>query len=125
MASTRLLCLLLAFSLQVIAEEPWGKDADLTTVCHISNSHCPDNFLQKGAKAVIRFHQDVISPIDGPRSHFYPSSSQYAKEAIQKYGFFKGSLLGCDRLLRENDEEWVYKTYTTPDGRCLKSNPLP
>jgi len=50
----------------------------------------------------------VISPADGPRSHFYPSSSQYTKDAMDKYGFFAGFLMGCDRLMRENNEEWIY-----------------
>src|SRR5262249_13497847 len=45
---------------------------------------------QKSCRAMIRFFQIYISPIDGPRSSFYPTSSQYALEAIQKYGVFKG-----------------------------------
>lgn len=29
-------------------------------------------------------------------------------DAIQKYGVLKGIALGCDRLLRENGDVWVY-----------------
>ncbi|MEZ5315310.1 MAG: membrane protein insertion efficiency factor YidD [Chlamydiales bacterium] len=58
---------------------------------------------------MIRFFQNYISPIDGPRSSFYPSSSQYTFEAIQKYGVFRGISMGCDRLMRENNETWIYK----------------
>lgn len=61
------------------------------------------------AKSAIRFHQKVLSPVDGPRSHFYPCSSQYMKLAITKYGFFKGFCMGCDRLLRESKEPWIYR----------------
>ena len=64
------------------------------------------------AKRIIGFHQRVISPVDGPRSHFLPSSSWYMMLAIRHYGFPKGFLMGCDRLLRENREEWVYRTVT-------------
>ena len=62
--------------------------------------------LRKGTPPlVIDFHQKVISPVDGPRSHFRPSSSQYMRQAMHNYGFFKGYIMGCDRLLRENSEE--------------------
>ncbi len=57
---------------------------------------------------MILFFQHSISPIDGPRSHFFPTSSQYTLDAIRKYGVFKGIALGCDRLMRENGERWVY-----------------
>jgi putative component of membrane protein insertase Oxa1/YidC/SpoIIIJ protein YidD len=30
--------------------------------------------------------------------------------AISKHGFLKGYIMGCDRLLRENSDPWVYKT---------------
>lgn len=59
---------------------------------------------------MIRFFQVYISPIDGPRSSYTPTSSQYAWQAIGKHGFFKGVAMGCDRLMRENGYLWVYKT---------------
>jgi hypothetical protein len=42
--------------------------------------------------------------------------------AIQRYGFLKGVVMGCDRLLRENDEEWVYRTVMI-DGQIYKFDP--
>ncbi|MCH1429376.1 MAG: membrane protein insertion efficiency factor YidD [Chlamydiales bacterium] len=57
---------------------------------------------------MINFHQQVISKADGPRSHYYPGSSEYTKQAIIKYGFFRGYIMGCDRLMRENGELWTY-----------------
>jgi uncharacterized protein len=68
---------------------------------------------------MIDFHHCVISKADGPRSNFYPSSSHYTQEAMCKYGFFKGYLMGCDRLMRENGERWVYPTICV-DGFDLK-----
>ena len=65
---------------------------------------------------MIRFYQNVISPIDGPRSNYEPSSSEYTRQAICKYGFFKGVALGCDRLMRENKAEWVYRITETERG---------
>lgn len=74
------------------------------------------------ANAVIWFHQNIISPIDGPRSAYRPSSSQYMKQAMSRYGFFRGFVMGCDRLLRENDEEWVYRTIEE-NGKTYKYDP--
>ena len=94
---------------------PWGKDAELNV--HNSypknaNNSYPNkqNLLQIISATIINFHQTIISPADGPRSNFYPSSSQYALDAINKYGFLKGYLLGCDRLIRENSDPWYYPT---------------
>ena len=36
------------------------------------------------------------------RCKFYPSCSEYTKQAIQKYGAIKGSFLGIKRILRCN-----------------------
>jgi putative component of membrane protein insertase Oxa1/YidC/SpoIIIJ protein YidD len=106
-------------------EEPWGKDATLLAP-KVDCAPFPSRSLSKELScALIRFHQEVISPADGPRSHYLPSSSQYTYDAIQRYGFLKGWLLGCDRLMRENDEPWIYRKALTPDRRLLKWNPIP
>ena len=82
------------------------------------------SLLSNTAEGLIWFHQNVISPADGPRSHFVPSSSQYTLDAIRKYGFLKGYILGCDRLMRENREEWIYSKTMGP--YCLlKYDPVP
>lgn len=115
--------LLLLITLPLLAD-PWGKDADLvkskpTPICQQTPSL--GAALSQG---FIRFHQEVISPADGPRSHFYPSSSQYTYEAISQYGFLKGWALGCDRLMRENDDPWIYKKIVNPEGFTLKYDPV-
>jgi len=88
--------------------EPWGKDADLVKKPQTQNEDS-QSLLSKVANNVILFHQNVLSKADGPRSNFRPTSSRYMQLAIKRYGFFKGYIMGCDRLLRENDEKWVYK----------------
>lgn len=100
---------------------PWGKDADLVkTEKPKSQEKEPAGF-----EAIIFFHQKVISEADGPRSHYYPSSSQYMLVATRKYGFFKGFTMGCDRLMRENSEKWIYPLKKTRDGDWLKLDPVP
>ena len=49
---------------------------------------------------VIRFYQKHISPGLPPRCRFIPTYSQYAVEAITRYGAAKGSLLALKRFLR-------------------------
>ncbi len=50
---------------------------------------------------MIRFYQKYISPYKGGSCcRFIPTCSQYALEALEKYGAFKGSLLAIRRILR-------------------------
>ncbi len=38
----------------------------------------------------------------GPGCRYQPTCSRYAKEAVNKYGIFKGGLLGLKRVLKCN-----------------------
>ena len=49
---------------------------------------------------VINFYQRFISPALAPSCRFVPSCSEYAYQAVQKYGVFRGLWLGLGRLLR-------------------------
>ncbi len=51
---------------------------------------------------IIRFYQKKISPLFGPRCRYYPTCSQYAVEAVERFGAIKGSFLTIYRLLRCN-----------------------
>ncbi|MCI7562998.1 MAG: membrane protein insertion efficiency factor YidD [Bacteroidales bacterium] len=51
---------------------------------------------------LIRFYQTAISPHTPPACRFTPTCSQYALEAIKKYGPFKGGFLAIKRILRCN-----------------------
>nr|WP_277999062.1 membrane protein insertion efficiency factor YidD [Moorella sulfitireducens] len=48
----------------------------------------------------IRLYQIFLSPFLGNNCRFYPSCSQYAVEAITKYGILKGSIISLKRLAR-------------------------
>ena len=50
--------------------------------------------------ALIRIYKYVISPFLGRRCRFFPSCSEYAAEAVEKYGAFKGAYLGLKRISR-------------------------
>lgn len=48
----------------------------------------------------IRFYQRYISPMLPPACRFTPTCSQYAVEALLKYGPIKGLYLAIRRILR-------------------------
>ena len=52
--------------------------------------------------SLIRFYQRCISPYTPAACRFTPTCSQYAYEAITKYGAIKGGCLAIRRLLRCN-----------------------
>lgn len=49
---------------------------------------------------LIWLYQWTIGPLIGNRCRFYPSCSNYSKEALQKHGVFKGLWLTLRRLCR-------------------------
>ncbi|MDH4317391.1 MAG: membrane protein insertion efficiency factor YidD [Desulfobulbaceae bacterium] len=78
-------------------------------------NHCPNgregsrqNFSQTekpGAVArlcliLIEGYRYLISPLYPPTCRYIPTCSQYAADAITKYGFFRGLFLAVLRLLR-------------------------
>ena len=48
----------------------------------------------------LRGYKLLISPLFPPSCRFTPTCSEYAVEAIGKYGFLKGVVLGMKRILR-------------------------
>ena len=49
---------------------------------------------------LVRFYQVCISPLKPASCRFTPTCSQYALEALRKYGPFKGGWLALRRILR-------------------------
>ena len=58
--------------------------------------------MRRGAIALLRGYQRWISPLLGARCKYYPSCSEYAVQAIGRYGILRGSVLAAWRLLRCN-----------------------
>ena len=52
--------------------------------------------------AIVRGYKKFISPLLPPSCRFSPTCSEYAMEALQKHGAWKGSLLAIWRILRCN-----------------------
>lgn len=66
--------------------------------CVVSTTALADNMI-------VKFFQEHISPVDGPRCTLTPTCSAYAKEAIEKHGPVIGWIMTCDRLQRCGGDE--------------------
>lgn len=56
--------------------------------------------LQQAAILLIKFYKFCISPMLPMACRYTPTCSQYAEEAIKKYGILKGTRLGIKRISR-------------------------
>jgi len=51
--------------------------------------------------SIIKFYRRYLSPLKKkPTCRFYPTCSQYALEAVSKYGALKGTYLSIIRILK-------------------------
>ncbi|WP_211197718.1 membrane protein insertion efficiency factor YidD [Pyrinomonas methylaliphatogenes] len=50
--------------------------------------------------ALLDFYKAAISPLLPPACRFVPTCSEYAREAIMRYGVWRGSWMSVRRLLR-------------------------
>ena len=50
--------------------------------------------------SLLRFYKAVISPWLPPSCRFVPTCSEYAREAIERHGALRGSMMSVRRLLR-------------------------
>lgn len=56
--------------------------------------------MKKVLIGCVRFYRKYISPLKRPCCIYVPTCSQYAIEALEKYGAVKGSYLAIRRILR-------------------------
>lgn len=130
MHCVHLLCLFISLAITFSCHaDPWGKDSDLVSLkCEVPPP-CSQKITTPIAgpitEAFIKFYQTTFSPAVGPHSNYFPTSSHYALQSMRKHGFINGFWMGCDRLMRENTEDWVYPTILMPNGKFKKWDPVP
>lgn len=71
-----------------------ARDAERTGVWSVARG--PAMLLQ----LMIRGYQVAVSPLLPPACRYYPSCSNYALEAINKYGAMRGGWLAARRIAR-------------------------
>lgn len=49
---------------------------------------------------LIKAYQRVISPLKPPSCRFYPTCSQYALIAVERYGPFRGGWMAIKRIFK-------------------------
>jgi len=77
--------------------------------------------MSKGARAIVllplRLYQRLISPALGSRCKYYPSCSEYAAQAVERFGILRGLVLAAWRLLRCNP--WSHGGFDPVDDQRL------
>lgn len=58
--------------------------------------------LRRAVVAPIKLYQKMVSPLTGQRCKYHPSCSEYAVQAVTKFGILRGLVLAGWRLLRCN-----------------------
>jgi putative membrane protein insertion efficiency factor len=71
----------------------------------------------------IRAYQRLISPLLGEHCKYYPSCSEYAVQAVQRFGILRGLVLAGWRLLRCNP--WSDGGYDPVEEQRLFKSPTP
>ena len=56
--------------------------------------------FKRGMSGAIRFYQQAVSPLMGPSCRFTPTCSEFALDAIDRYGALSGGWLAFKRILR-------------------------
>lgn len=72
-----------------------GFSKSLQRACNALQRICALPFI-----GLVRFYQICISPLTPPSCRFTPTCSQYALEALRRYGIIKGGWLTLKRLSR-------------------------
>ena len=58
--------------------------------------------MKKFVVSILRFYKKFISPALPDSCRFYPTCSEYAATAVEKYGVLKGSIKSVYRIIRCN-----------------------
>lgn len=63
-------------------------------------SEMTDSTIKNGQFILLGIWRNYITKVDGPRCGFRPTCAEYARQAIKKYGYAKGVVMGSERLQR-------------------------
>ncbi|MGB2601007.1 MAG: membrane protein insertion efficiency factor YidD [Candidatus Omnitrophota bacterium] len=58
--------------------------------------------MKRALIATIKAYRKLTSPLNRRSCRFHPSCSEYAMEALERYGTVRGSLMSAWRILRCN-----------------------
>jgi hypothetical protein len=81
---------------------PWALAVSLALAPCAARAADPGVSEENPETAAIRFYQQYLSSLRHGHCRFHPSCSEYAAQAIAKYGVVEGSARAADRLMRCN-----------------------
>ncbi len=67
---------------------------------HVRTSSSPTAWPARVLVGLIRIYQTVVSPVLPPSCRYTPTCSNYAREAIVRYGARRGGWMAFRRILR-------------------------
>jgi putative membrane protein insertion efficiency factor len=56
--------------------------------------------MRKVLAGIITFYQKVVSPYLPQSCRFYPTCSEYSRQAVLKHGTLKGGVMALKRIVR-------------------------
>lgn len=56
--------------------------------------------MRRLAVGSILLYQRLVSPLLPPACRYYPSCSEYTRQAIERYGILRGAWMGAKRISR-------------------------
>jgi len=68
--------------------------------CSAGNKPLPLGFFRRFCILLVRLYQVCISPLFPPTCRYIPTCSQYAMDAIARYGPFRGVAMALWRIVR-------------------------
>jgi putative membrane protein insertion efficiency factor len=74
----------------------------LLSLCLFTQAHQETNPVKLLTGLAFDVYQKFVSTSQGDVCNFYPSCSQFGREAVEKHGILWGSLMAADRLMRCN-----------------------
>ncbi len=66
----------------------------------MTDEQAANSLFARAAMSLIRGYQLFISPLTGGHCRFHPTCSEYARQAIERFGAARGSWLAFRRILR-------------------------
>lgn len=78
-----------------------------------------------GAVRFLSAIHGIISRVDGKECPMVPTCSRYGFDAINQYGFLRGWIMICDRLIRCGRDECRLAEKIIVDGKVRSYDPLP
>jgi putative component of membrane protein insertase Oxa1/YidC/SpoIIIJ protein YidD len=102
-------------------DDPLARSRDQLTARRVEEQASSSG--ASAGKLLIYAYQNLIGPAKGSRCPMFPSCSNYAQQAIARYGLLRGMLAAGDRLHRCGHDLRYYPPLRTTLGMYFEDLP--